>query len=85
MFVNGVQGFTFGCPGSTYYEYPILADGDLYSGGSPGADRVIYDNDGNFCGECRYLKQGSVLMLVNLACLTHTGASTYDGFVECTF
>ncbi|KAF8349719.1 Ribonuclease/ribotoxin, partial [Amanita rubescens] len=68
MFVNGFQGFTFSCPGSTYYEYPILADGDLYSGGSPGADRVIYDNDGNFC-----------------ACLIHTGASTYDGFVECTF
>lgn len=53
--VNGVQGFTFNlCPGSTYYEYPILDDGDLYSGGDPGADRVIYDNDGNFCGECRH-------------------------------
>ena len=35
--VNGVQGFTFNlCPGSTYYEYPILDDGDLYSGGDPG-------------------------------------------------
>ncbi len=33
----------------------------------------------------KILKQGGVLMPVNLACLTHTGASTYNDFVKCTF
>lgn len=61
------EGFSFGCSGSTYYEYPIVS-GSIYTGGSPGADRVIYDNNGSFC-----------------ACLTHTGASTTNGFVECSF
>ena len=49
---NVVQGFTFSCT-APFYEYPILADGDQYNGGDPGADRVIYDTNGNFCGECR--------------------------------
>ena len=37
------EGFTFVCGGSTYYEFPILAGGGLYSGGSPGPDRVVFE------------------------------------------
>lgn len=45
------EGFDFSgyCSDSTYYEYPLTADG--YSGGRPGADRCIYGADsGSFCG-----------------------------------
>ncbi|KAH7930530.1 ribonuclease T1 [Leucogyrophana mollusca] len=61
------EGFSFPSCSGDFYEYPLEA-GDTYTGGSPGADRVIYDEGGDFC-----------------ACITHTGASSYDGFVECTF
>ncbi|KAF7317345.1 Guanyl-specific ribonuclease C2 [Mycena chlorophos] len=53
------------CSGSKWYEWPILTSG-TYSGGSPGADRVIFNTDGTYC-----------------AVVTHTGASSYDGFVSC--
>ncbi|KIL71750.1 hypothetical protein M378DRAFT_64891, partial [Amanita muscaria Koide BX008] len=44
------EGFTFDqCSGSTYYEYPLIAGDVPYNGKSPGADRVVYDNSGNFC------------------------------------
>jgi len=59
------EGFDFPSCNGTFYEYP-LESGNTYNGGSPGADRVIYDDDGDFC-----------------ACITHTGASSKDGFVEC--
>ncbi|KZT75078.1 ribonuclease T1 [Daedalea quercina L-15889] len=59
------EGFSFPSCSGTFYEYP-LESGEAYDGGSPGADRVIYDSDGDFC-----------------ACITHTGASSEDGFVEC--
>lgn len=59
------EGFDFSSCSGTYYEYP-LEQGEAYDGGSPGADRVIYDDSGDFCG-----------------CITHTGASSYDGFVQC--
>ncbi|EKM84190.1 hypothetical protein AGABI1DRAFT_110753 [Agaricus bisporus var. burnettii JB137-S8] len=64
---HNFEGFNFGCSGSTYFEYPILTSG-TYNGGSPGADRVVYDNLDNFC-----------------SCLTHTGAPSTNGFVECNF
>ncbi|KAK4201491.1 guanyl-specific ribonuclease [Triangularia verruculosa] len=38
------EGFDFDTE-PPYYEYPILPDGP-YTGGSPGPDRVIFDNDG---------------------------------------
>lgn len=44
------QGFDFSSCSGTYYEYP-LEQGEAYDGGSPGADRVIYDDSGDFCGE----------------------------------
>ncbi|KAL5342791.1 guanyl-specific ribonuclease Pc [Aspergillus crustosus] len=34
----------------TYYEFPILSSGSLYSGGSPGADRVVFNEDGQLAG-----------------------------------
>ncbi|TFY78334.1 hypothetical protein EWM64_g5679 [Hericium alpestre] len=61
------EGFSFPSCKGEFFEYPIERSG-VYTGGSPGADRVIYDKDDDFC-----------------ACLTHTGASSEDGFVECNF
>ena len=52
MFSNVVQGFSFSCSGS-FYEFPIRSDDQIYDGGRPGADRVIYDDSGDFCGEWR--------------------------------
>ncbi|KAM0519144.1 hypothetical protein ACHAPE_004144 [Trichoderma viride] len=44
---NDYEGFSF--PTSApWYEFPILNSFDVYTGGSPGADRVIFDSDGNF-------------------------------------
>jgi hypothetical protein len=31
-----------------YYEFPIMSSRKVYTGGSPGADRVIFDDEGNF-------------------------------------
>lgn len=44
-----IQGFSFTTCAGTFFEYPILTSG-VYNGGSPGADRVIYDNSDRFCG-----------------------------------
>ncbi|KAL1984346.1 hypothetical protein VTN96DRAFT_9207 [Rasamsonia emersonii] len=43
------EGFNFPVPGP-YYEFPILADGQTYDGGSPGADRVIFNDSGELAG-----------------------------------
>lgn len=54
------EGFDFSdyCNGP-YAEYPLKTSSSGYTGGSPGADRVVYDSDdGTFCGA-----------------ITHTGAS----------
>ncbi|KAL4864608.1 hypothetical protein BDV12DRAFT_9595 [Aspergillus spectabilis] len=46
---NNYEGFDF--PVSpTYYEFPILSSGSIYSGGSPGADRVVFNEDGQLAG-----------------------------------
>ena len=45
-----VQGFSFPSCSGEFFEYP-LEHNRVYTGGSPGADRVIYDEDGNFCGK----------------------------------
>ncbi|PWY86676.1 RNase Ms,minor [Aspergillus heteromorphus CBS 117.55] len=60
------EGFDFSVSG-TYYEYPIMDDYDVYDGGSPGADRIIFNGDDELAG-----------------LITHTGASSEDGFVQCT-
>ncbi|PYH30032.1 extracellular guanyl-specific ribonuclease RntA [Aspergillus neoniger CBS 115656] len=43
------EGFDFPVSG-TYYEYPIMSDYDVYTGGSPGADRVIFNGDDELAG-----------------------------------
>ncbi|OJJ33308.1 hypothetical protein ASPWEDRAFT_115767, partial [Aspergillus wentii DTO 134E9] len=43
------EGFDFPVSG-TYYEFPILSSGKVYSGGSPGADRVVFNSDGELAG-----------------------------------
>ncbi|KAJ5691872.1 ribonuclease-domain-containing protein [Penicillium macrosclerotiorum] len=62
---HNYEGFDFSVSG-TYYEFPILSDGDVYDGGSPGADRVIFNTADELAGV-----------------ITHTGASSDDGFVSC--
>ncbi|KAI0778419.1 ribonuclease T1 [Trametes elegans] len=42
------EGFSFPSCSGTFYEFP-LKHNSVYDGGSPGADRVIYDSDGDFC------------------------------------
>ena len=41
------EGFSFPDPGP-YYEFPILSSYKVYTGGSPGADRVIFTGDGTY-------------------------------------
>ncbi|KAI0375238.1 ribonuclease T1 [Pilatotrama ljubarskyi] len=42
------EGFSFPSCTGEFFEYP-LEHNRVYTGGSPGADRVIYDEDGDFC------------------------------------
>ncbi|GJE87563.1 ribonuclease T1 [Phanerochaete sordida] len=46
---NNFEGFSFPACSPKFFEYP-LKTGAAYTGGSPGADRVIYDTKGTFCG-----------------------------------
>ncbi|KAF2806497.1 ribonuclease-domain-containing protein [Mytilinidion resinicola] len=47
---NDYEGFDFGGVSGPYYEFPILESG-VYSGGSPGADRIVFNTDGDLAGE----------------------------------
>ncbi|KAI0756788.1 ribonuclease ribotoxin [Daedaleopsis nitida] len=42
------EGFSFQSCSGEFFEFPLKENG-IYTGGSPGADRVIYDTSGNFC------------------------------------
>ncbi|KAF4121480.1 guanyl-specific ribonuclease, partial [Geosmithia morbida] len=55
---NNYEGFSFGGASGPFQEFPILTSG-VYTGGSPGADRVIITESG--------CKQAGTI--------THTGAS----------
>ncbi|KAF2126391.1 ribonuclease-domain-containing protein [Dothidotthia symphoricarpi CBS 119687] len=46
---NNYEGFSF-LAGGTYYEFP-LKTGGVYTGGSPGADRVVFNGSGARAGE----------------------------------
>ncbi|BAE64671.1 hypothetical protein AFCA_011172 [Aspergillus flavus] len=46
---NNYEGFDFSVS-SPYYEWPILSSGDVYSGGSPGADRVVFNENNQLAG-----------------------------------
>ncbi|KAJ7157925.1 guanyl-specific ribonuclease C2 [Mycena crocata] len=59
------EGLELFCSGNSLLEYPILTSG-LHNGGSPGADRVVFNTAGTYC-----------------AVVTHTGASSENGFVSC--
>ncbi|KAK7038378.1 guanyl-specific ribonuclease C2 [Favolaschia claudopus] len=60
------EGLSLFCSGNSWLEYPILSGGRTYTGGSPGADRVVFNTGGTYC-----------------AVVTHTGASSENGFVSC--
>ena len=48
VFLNR-EGFDF--PGaSPYFEFPILSSFKPYTGGSPGADRVVFNSAGDYQG-----------------------------------
>ncbi|KAI0673372.1 ribonuclease T1 [Trametes maxima] len=42
------EGFSFPSCSGEFFEFP-LKHNSVYTGGSPGADRVIFDEDGDFC------------------------------------
>ncbi|KAE8153576.1 amino acid permease-domain-containing protein [Aspergillus avenaceus] len=46
---NNYEGFDFPVSG-TYYEWPILSSGSIYDGGSPGADRVVFNKNNKLAG-----------------------------------
>ncbi|RMZ91142.1 hypothetical protein DV736_g1599, partial [Chaetothyriales sp. CBS 134916] len=46
---NNYEGFDFPVSGP-YQEFPILSSYQVYSGGSPGPDRVIFNTDGDYAG-----------------------------------
>ncbi|KAJ5118334.1 hypothetical protein N7448_010045 [Penicillium atrosanguineum] len=46
---HNYEGFSFPVSG-TYYEFPILKGGSVYDGGSPGADRVIFNGNDQLAG-----------------------------------
>ncbi|KAK0498782.1 guanyl-specific ribonuclease C2 [Armillaria luteobubalina] len=46
---HNYEGLDMWCSGeSAYNEFPILESG-LYNGGSPGADRVVFSDNGVYC------------------------------------
>ncbi|KAJ8094856.1 hypothetical protein PM082_010068 [Marasmius tenuissimus] len=46
---NNREGLNMWCTGETQFnEWPILPSG-AYNGGSPGADRVVFSNNGVYC------------------------------------
>ncbi|KAI1083128.1 ribonuclease-domain-containing protein [Whalleya microplaca] len=47
---NNYEGFSFPISGP-YLEFPLLSSGSVYSGGSPGADRVIINTSCKLAGE----------------------------------
>ncbi|KAI1367737.1 guanine specific ribonuclease N1 [Xylaria arbuscula] len=44
---NNYEGFDFPDEGP-WYEFPILSSGDVYTGGSPDTDRVVFNYNGDF-------------------------------------
>ncbi|KAF9261684.1 Ribonuclease/ribotoxin [Marasmius fiardii PR-910] len=46
---NNREGLSMWCTGKTLFnEFPILRSG-AYTGGDPGADRVVFSDDGVYC------------------------------------
>ncbi|KAI1383314.1 ribonuclease-domain-containing protein [Hypoxylon trugodes] len=47
---NNYEGFSFSVSGP-YLEFPLLSSGSVYTGGSPGADRVVINTSCKLAGE----------------------------------
>ncbi|KAI1407865.1 ribonuclease-domain-containing protein [Hypoxylon sp. FL1857] len=47
---NNYEGFSFDVSGP-YLEFPLLSSGSVYTGGSPGADRVVINTSCKLAGE----------------------------------
>ncbi|PHH79288.1 hypothetical protein CDD82_2502 [Ophiocordyceps australis] len=55
---NNYEGFEFeGLPGP-FYEFPILASGEVYAGGRPGPDRIVIDETCREAGEITHTGAG---------------------------
>ncbi|KAK3392905.1 Ribonuclease/ribotoxin [Podospora didyma] len=67
---NNREGLVFPASGP-YQEFPILSGGAVYSGGAPGADRIVFNP--NYQGSCTFI-----------GAMTHTGAAQTNGFVSCS-
>ncbi|KAJ5513846.1 hypothetical protein N7463_003398 [Penicillium fimorum] len=46
---HNYEDFDFPVSG-TYYEFPILSSGKVYTGSSPGADRVVFNGSNKLAG-----------------------------------
>ncbi|KAI1143545.1 ribonuclease-domain-containing protein [Hypoxylon sp. FL0543] len=47
---NNYEGFSFAVSGP-YLEFPLLSSGSVYTGGSPGPDRVVINTSCKLAGE----------------------------------
>ncbi|KAK4077790.1 uncharacterized protein Triagg1_3484 [Trichoderma aggressivum f. europaeum] len=47
---NNYEGFRFKGLSKPFYEFPILSSGKTYTGGSPGADRVVIHGQCSIAG-----------------------------------
>ncbi|OTB08725.1 hypothetical protein M426DRAFT_316745 [Hypoxylon sp. CI-4A] len=47
---NNYEGFSFSVSGP-YLEFPLLSSGSVFTGGSPGPDRVIINTSAKLAGE----------------------------------
>ncbi|KAI8964917.1 ribonuclease-domain-containing protein [Daldinia sp. FL1419] len=47
---NNYEGFSFSVSGP-YLEFPLLSSGSVYTGGSPGPDRVVINTSCKLAGE----------------------------------
>ncbi|KAH0527278.1 hypothetical protein TsFJ059_002298 [Trichoderma semiorbis] len=47
---NNYEGFRFKGLSKPFYEFPILSSGKAYTGGSPGADRVVINGQCSIAG-----------------------------------
>jgi hypothetical protein len=64
-------------------QFPILSGGSLYTGGSPGADRIIFNTSGAYCAYVQLPCPSWFALTSPLRTVTHTGAASTNGFVEC--
>ena len=92
---ESVQGLALGpaCGGrQTLFEFPVMPSGQVYNGGPPGTDRVVYTAGNTFCGTDSCLPHhkcsasGTQNALAPLAgCITHKNAPRRNGFIACAF